>query len=208
MEHVDDGTLVGVISPASGRRRVVLRDAAGEERPLGVPGVWWGWESSATRVLADAVLELLAGQVPLPQMAWDLGAEVFGNAAVCPPQDDWELPLAELDAWRRGWLRRPSSRIPLERALAGILLRRPATVELDPATVRDRRERLACVHAIAAAHDGRPVDLVAVQLAVEALGLGDPPDYVRRLVDEAPAGPGPHWWAAQLAALTRAPAAR
>lgn len=200
---MDDGALIATIDPETGRRRVELRDAAGDRRPLGVAGVAWGWETSATRLLAEAALVLLGGHEPPEAMAWDLGAEVFGNPAVCPPDDGWELAVAGLDAWRRGWLRRPSSRIAIERALAGCLLQRPADLGLDPAVVADRRLRTVCVLAQEAARTGERVDLVAVQLAVEALGQGDDPGFVRALLDRAPSGPGPHWWAAQLAAAAR-----
>lgn len=200
---MDDGALIGTIDPGTGRRRVELRDAAGDVRPLGVAGVAWGWETSATRLLADAALVLLGGHEPPEAMAWDLGAEVFGNPAVCPPDGGWELAIAALDGWRRGWLRRPSSRITVERALAGRLLHAPADVGLDPGLVVDRRHRTVCVLAQEAARAGAPVDLVAVQLAVEALGLGDDPGFVRALLDQAPSGPGPHWWAAQLASGAR-----
>ncbi|MCW3041286.1 MAG: hypothetical protein JWM31_3191, partial [Solirubrobacterales bacterium] len=132
----DAGTYVGLVT-RNGRRSVHARPAAGESYLI--DGVAWGWEGDTPRALAHALLLDLTGYPPLPEMAWDLTRELLSDDVRFGSTTSWTLPAAELDNWRRGWLRRPARRGLLERTLAGALLRRP--VRVDPSLLSGRRER-------------------------------------------------------------------
>ncbi len=193
----DGGSYHGLIDPATRRRRVEARPEAGDPYPI--EGAAWGWEGDTPRALAHELLLDLTGHPPLPDMAWDLTRELLADDVRFASTGPWELPAAELGAWRRDWLRRPARRGLLERALAGALLRAPARI--DPALLTGRRERVIAQHAAEAADRAEPLDLESVGIAIAALRLGDDPSIAERWHAAAPEGPGPWYWAAQLSAV-------
>jgi hypothetical protein len=195
----DDGSYHGIVDEQTGRRRVEARPSAGE--PYAIPGSSWGWEGDSPRALARALLEDLVGYPPLPEMAWALNRDLLADGERFASMGGWTLPAAELAAWRRAWLRSPARRGLLERTLAGALLRAPARV--DPALLQGRRERLIAELAGRAADAATELDLETVGIAIAALRLGDDVSIAERWHAEAPEGPGPWFWAAQLQAVGR-----
>lgn len=193
----DHGTYLGIVDPQTGRRRVEARPAG--THAYAIDGVAWGWEGDTPRALAHALLLDLTGHPPIPEMAWDLTRELLADDVRFASTGAWELPAVELAAWRRDWLRRPARRGLLERSLAGALLRAPARI--DGELLRGRRERVIAEHAARAADAGEPLDLEGVGIAIAALRLGDDPGIAARWHAAAPEGPGPWYWAAQLAAV-------